>query len=298
MKVLNFGSLNYDYVYAVDHMVQAGETLSSASMEIHFGGKGLNQSIALARAGARTYHAGIVGKDGEELIAVCKKCGVNTDHITQHDGHSGHAIIQLTPQGDNCILLFQGANGKNTIEKIKNVLSYFDRGDVLLLQNEVNLLEEMIVQAYERGMRIVLNPSPMDDGILRCSLDKVSLFLLNEVEGRKLTGQMEPENIAQRLGRMYPQAEIVLTLGKQGCVYIGEKGTCFCESFSVDTVDTTAAGDTFTGYYVASMLQGKKVKDCLTLASAAAAIAVTRKGAVPSIPEREEVEAFLKLYSE
>ncbi|MDE6977696.1 MAG: ribokinase, partial [Lachnospiraceae bacterium] len=149
MKVLNYGSLNYDYVYAVDHMVQAGETLSSASMETHFGGKGLNQSIALARAGAQTCHAGMVGEDGRDLMAVCKESGVNTDYISLHEGRSGHAVIQINSQGENCILLFQGANGKNSEKKIKEVLSHFERGDVLLMQNEVNLPEEIIREAFE-----------------------------------------------------------------------------------------------------------------------------------------------------
>ena len=127
--------------------------------------------------------------------------------------------------------------------------------------------------------------------------DKVSLFLLNEVEGRQLTGQTGIEGMAGKLREMYPRAEIVLTAGKRGCIYSGEKGSFSCTSFTVDAVDTTAAGDTFTGYYIASMLQGKSVEECLRTASAAAAIAVTRKGAVPSIPQREEVEVFLEAHS-
>lgn len=297
MKVFNYGSLNYDYVYTVEHMVRTGETLSSLSIDTHFGGKGLNQSIALARAGATVYHAGMVGEDGDALITVCKECGVNTEQITRHSGRSGHAIIQVNFQGENCILLFQGANGKNTVEKVRTVLSHADKGDILLLQNEINLLNEMIEEAVERGMKIVLNPSPMEDMIYKCSLDKVSLFLLNEVEGRMFTGETEAERMAYRMKEMYPQAETVLTIGKQGCIYVGKEGFRFCESFLVETVDTTAAGDTFTGYYITSMLQEKSVEECLKIASAAAAIAVTRKGAVPAIPIREEVEAFLNGYS-
>lgn len=298
MKVINYGSLNYDYVYAVDHMVQAGETLSSASMDTHFGGKGLNQSIALARAGATVYHAGMIGEDGGDLADICKKYGVNTDYITRREGRSGHAVIQVNSKGENCILLFQGANGKNSTEKIQSVLSHAEPGDILLLQNEINLLDEMINESYDRGMKIVLNPSPMNETVLGCSLDKISLFLLNEVEGGQLTGRAQPEQIADRLRELYPRAEIVLTIGKRGCIYVGKEESCSCGSFSVNAVDTTAAGDTFTGYYVASMLQGKGVKDCLKTASAAAAIAVTRKGAAPSIPGREEVEVFLREHSE
>lgn len=297
MKVLNFGSLNYDYVYLVKHMVQLGETISSSGMETHFGGKGLNQSIALAKAGADVYHAGMVGEDGEDLIAVCKKYGVHTDYITRRPGKSGHAVIQITPEGENCIILYSGANGENTEEKINEVLAGFEEGDLVLLQNEMNLLDLIVEKAYDRKMKIVLNPSPMNEKILNCDLKKISLFLLNEVEGEQLTGETEAACILNRMRELYPNAEVVLTLGKEGSVYAGPRMNCACGSFSVEAVDTTAAGDTFTGYYIASVLRGKSIEESLKTASAASGIAVTRKGAVPSIPDAEEVEDFIKKYS-
>lgn len=294
MKILNYGSLNYDYVYAVDHMVQPGETQSSMGMETHFGGKGLNQSIALARAGADVYHAGMAGEDGDDLIAVCRENGVHTELISKQEGRNGHAIIQVTPQGENCILLYSGSNGKNTEEKMDEVLSKFSEGDLLLLQNEINLISAIIDKAYEKKMRIVLNPSPFNETMLSCDLKKVSLFLLNEVEGSQLTGETDPGNIIDKMKVLYPDAEVVLTLGKQGSIYASKKGTCFCDSFCVETVDTTAAGDTFTGFYIASVQKGKSIEESLRTASAASAIAVTRKGAVPSIPDAKEVAAFLQ----
>lgn len=297
MKVLNYGSLNYDYVYLVKHMVQLGETISSSGMETHFGGKGLNQSIALAKAGADVYHAGMVGEDGDDLIAVCQKHGVHTNYITRQTGRSGHAVIQITPEGENCIILYSGSNGKNTEEKIDEVLAGFEEGDLLLLQNEINLLDLLVEKAYDRKMKIVLNPSPMNEKLLKCDLKKVSLFLLNEVEGEQLTGETEAERILGRMRELYPDAEVVLTLGKEGSIYAGPRRNCVCESFSVEAVDTTAAGDTFTGYYIASVLRGKSIEESLKTASAASGIAVTRKGAVPSIPDAEEVEVFLKKYS-
>ena len=251
MKVLNYGSLNYDYVYLVKHMVQLGETISSSGMETHFGGKGLNQSIALAKAGADVYHAGMVGEDGDDLIAVCKKYGVHTDYITKQTGRSGHAIIQITPEGENCIILYSGSNGKNTEEKINEVLAGFEEGDLLLLQNEINLLDLLVEKAYDRKMKIVLNPSPMNEKLLNCDLNKISLFLLNEVEGEQLTKETEAERILERMRELYPNAEVVLTLGKEGSIYAGPGMNCACDSFAVEAVDTTAAGDTFTGYYIA-----------------------------------------------
>ena len=297
MKVLNYGSLNYDYVYLVKHMVQLGETISSSGMETHFGGKGLNQSIALAKAGADVYHAGMVGEDGDDLIAVCKKYGVHTDYITKQTGRSGHAIIQITPEGENCIILYSGSNGKNTEEKINEVLAGFEEGDLLLLQNEINLLDLLVEKAYDRKMKIVLNPSPMNEKLLNCDLNKISLFLLNEVEGEQLTKETEAERILERMRELYPNAEVVLTLGKEGSIYAGPGMNCACDSFAVEAVDTTAAGDTFTGYYIASVLRGKSIEESLRTASAASGIAVTRKGAVPSIPDAEEVEDFIKKYA-
>ena len=146
-------------------------------------------------------------------------------------------------------------------------------------------------------MKIVLNPSPMNEKLLRCDLKKVSLFMLNEVEGEQLTGETEAEHILGRMRELYPNAEVVLTLGKEGSIYAGPGMDCTCDSFTVEAVDTTAAGDTFTGYYIASILRGKSIEESLKTASAASGIAVTRKGAAPSIPEAEEVEDFLKKYS-
>lgn len=296
MKVLNYGSLNYDHVYAVDHMVSEGETLSSLSMETHLGGKGLNQSIALAKAGAAVYHGGMVGEDGDQLLEASRRFGVHTDFITRHPGRSGHAIIQVTPKGENAILLYQGANGKNSEEKVDQVLSEFGEEDILLLQNEINLLGSMIDKAYEKHMKIVLNPSPLNETLLKCDLKKVSLFILNKVEGEQLTGETEPEKILEKLEILYPASEAVLTLGRQGSIYAGKGKRYRGRSFSVPAVDTTAAGDTYTGYFLASVLQGKSIEESIKTASAASAIAVTRKGAVPSIPERKEVEAFLNKY--
>ena len=145
-------------------------------------------------------------------------------------------------------------------------------------------------------MKIVLNPSPLNATLLKCDLKKVSLFILNEVEGEQLTGESEPEKILKRMEILYPASEVVLTLGKQGSIYAGKGKRCRGKSFSVPAVDTTAAGDTYTGYFLASVLQGKSIEESIRTASAASAIAVTRKGAVPSIPERKEVEAFLNKY--
>ncbi len=289
MKVLNFGSLNLDYVYSVDHMVTPGETLASYGMSVFCGGKGLNQSIALAKAGVSVYHAGMVGEEGGALLEACKEGGVKTDFIKTIPGKSGHTIIQVDKEGQNCILLFGGANRSITKEYVDEVLSHFEKGDILLLQNEVNLLDYIIDRAYETGMMIILNPSPYDSALDACDFSKISMFLLNEVEGGQVTGEKETDAILEKLKEIYPDAKVVLTLGGEGSVYQYKDEQYRQGIYPVKAVDTTAAGDTFTGYFISSVLEGLPVPEGLKLAAKASAIAVSRQGATASIPLREEV---------
>ena len=162
MKILNFGSLNIDYVYSVDHFVQKGETLLSKDLNVYSGGKGLNQSVALGRAGARVYHAGAVGADGTFLLKLLNDAGVDTSYVYQSEAvRTGNAIIQTDKTGDNCILLFGGANQEITKEQVDETIDFFEPGDFIVLQNEINEMPYIIRKAHERGMIIVFNPAPM-----------------------------------------------------------------------------------------------------------------------------------------
>lgn len=292
MKVLNFGSLNIDYVYSVEHFVRAGETLASEKMEQFPGGKGLNQSVAFARAGACVYHAGSIGAEGEFLRSLLSESGVDTRFVrTLSDTPSGHAIIQVTPSGENCILLYSGANGCVTEEMIDRVLSEFEAGDLLMLQNEVNAIDRIIEKAHAKGMRIALNPSPFNQVILDLDLSKIHYLILNETEGCELTGETEAERIIDSLLCRYPDIKLVLTLGSRGSLYADGTGARAEHGiFKVKAVDTTAAGDTFTGYFFTSLLNGLSPAQALAVASAASSIAVSRKGAAPSIPTVDEVK--------
>ena len=289
MKVLNFGSLNLDYVYSVDHMVAPGETLASSGMNIFCGGKGLNQSIALAKAGVDVYHAGMIGEEGGILLKACKEGGVNADFIKSIPGKSGHTIIQVDKNGQNCILLYGGANRSITKEYVDEVLAHFEKGDILLLQNEINMLDYIIDCAYEKGMMIILNPSPYDDALDACDFGKIAMFLLNEIEGGQVTGETQTDRILERLREIYPEAKVVLTLGGEGSVYQYKEEQYRQGIYKVKAVDTTAAGDTFTGYFISSVIDKMPVQDGLALAAKASAIAVSRQGATASIPLRDEV---------
>lgn len=292
-KVLNFGSLNIDYVYQLDHFVQKGETISSRALHVYSGGKGLNQSAALAKAGAAVFHAGRIGGDGSFLLEVLKEAGADTSLVTvDPDIRTGHAIIQNDREGDNCIILYGGANQAITREQIDQALSGFAEGDYLVLQNEINELSYLVDRAFARGMKIALNPSPMDERLLAVDLQKVSIFLLNEIEAAALVhgDSKEPDALLAALREQFPSAEIVLTLGSAGSVYADAKETVRQGIYRVPTVDTTAAGDTFSGFFLAGRLRGLTPGEALDLAARASAIAVSRAGAAPSIPTLAEVE--------
>ena len=298
MKVLCFGSLNIDYTYKVPHFVKKGETLASERLQVFGGGKGLNQSVALAKAGTEVYHAGSIGQDGMFLLDMLKDAGANTDFVKILDTvRTGNAIIQNDKSGDNCIILYGGANQAITREQVDVVMSHFESGDYLVLQNEINELGYIVEKAHEKGMIIVLNPSPMNEKILALPLDVINYFILNEVEAAQILGKEDKgeeswEQIADDLLKKFPQATIVLTMGSEGSVFKNQKETVCQSIYKVQAVDTTAAGDTFSGYFIGGILGGLSAKEAMDQASKASAIAVTRKGAAPSIPVLAEVQNY------
>jgi ribokinase len=294
MKVLNIGSMNLDHVYNVDHIVQPGETQATTGMNIFLGGKGMNQSIALAKAGADVDHGGLIGKDGQAFIEACKEYGVNSDHIHKVEGKTGHAIIQIDKNAQNCILLYGGTNEKLTEEYVDEVISNFDEGDILLLQNEVNMIPYIVDKAYEKGLLIALNPSPFNELLDDVDMKKIGVFLLNEVEGGQITGLVDPDEVLEKMREMFPKAKIVLTLGKDGAKYAEGDQVYHQPIFKVKAVDTTAAGDTFTGYFLSGLIEGMDIPSILKMSAKASSIAVTRNGAVQSIPFKQEVLEALK----
>ena len=291
MKIYNLGSLNIDYVYSVPHFVQPGETLSSAKLEIFPGGKGMNQSVALAKAGARVIHGGRIGDNGGFLKEILGQAGADTSFVAVDASSTGHAIIQVDENGQNCILLFSGANHSFTEEFVREILADAQAGDIILLQNEINLLDVIFAVAAEKQLQIAFNPSPFTEELLKLPLHQVKWWLCNEIEGGQLTGKSEPEEILTSMQKKFPGSSIVLTLGKDGCMFTDGKQVLRQPIFPVKAVDTTAAGDTFTGFFLASVAEGKAVADALRIASRASSIAVSRMGASSSVPTLAEVLA-------
>lgn len=283
------GSINIDYVYSVPHFVQAGETLSASQRQIFPGGKGMNQSIALARAGGNVTHAGMIGRDGVHLLETLKDAGVDVGLIKEVDEPTGHAIIQVTPKGENCILLFAGANLKLDENFVDKALESFGKGDILVLQNEVSCVPYAIKAAKDKGMSVAFNPSPFEDKIENYPLNLIDLWLLNEIEGQALTQKNNPSDMLAEMGHLYPGATTVLTLGEDGVMCFTNGKLFTRDSCKVNVVDTTAAGDTFTGYFISSIAKGKEISEALQIASKAASISVSRQGAATSIPLLDEV---------
>ncbi len=294
MKILNLGSCNIDYVYRVEHIVRPGETVAITGLEQFPGGKGLNQSIALARAGAKVYHAGCIGQDGLFLKELLSSCGVDVSFLRMTQGRNGHAIIQVDSNGQNSIVIFPGSNAEITPAYIKEILNGFCAEDLLLLQNEISCLTDILQEAAKKGMKILWNPSPFCEELKKIDMSCISVLILNEVEAAEFSGRTQPEECLACFGRLYPNLTVVLTLGEQGCLLFQNGKTLYHPAFLVKAVDTTAAGDTFTGYFAAAIAQGEEPLETLRIASAAAALAVTKTGAAPSIPRREEVLAALE----
>lgn len=294
MKLLDFGSLNIDHTYQLPHLVRPGETLASDSYHKSEGGKGFNQAVALAKAGQEVYLAGAIGQDGLFLRDYLQELGVHTEHLRVLDAPTGHAMIQLDTEGQNCIILFGGTNGMIMEAMIDEVLADFGAGDYLLLQNEISHVDSIICAAHAKGMHIILNPSPMSPELLTWPLELVEWFILNEIEGADITGKTQPEEMLDELLRRYPACHVVLTLGERGSVYADATQRIDQGIVTAHTVDTTAAGDTFTGYFIHALLQGETIQQALKTAACASAITVSRPGAGRSIPAAEEVQAAMK----
>ncbi|MDU5341940.1 ribokinase [Anaerococcus vaginalis] len=292
MKILNFGSLNIDIFFRVENIVKPGETISAKSIEKRPGGKGLNQSVALSKSFENVYHAGSVGDDGIFLVDYLKSENINTKYIKKSDKLTGNAIIQVDDKGENSIVLYKGANFDNDKKFIDEVLNDFSKDDILLLQNEISSMKYLIDKAYEKGMKIVLNPSPITDEIKEFDFNKIDLLLVNEIEAKDIANKDNIDESINYFMATYPNINLIVTLGSKGSIFVNKNEKIKQEGIKVESVDSTGAGDTFTGFFVSYFYQGKNVRDCLKFASLASALSVTKSGASISIPSLCDVKEF------
>jgi ribokinase len=290
-RIFNYGSCCIDHVYQVPHFVAPGETLSALSYEIYPGGKGLNQSIAAAKAGAHVTHIGALGEDGKHLKQLLDRHGVDTEHVSIASSPSGHAIIQINPEGENAIFIHGGTNLDDHISLLEEGLATAEPEDWLLIQNETSGNLKAIEIAKLRSMRVAFNMAPMNQRALDLPLKDIDLFIVNESEGAALTGEQAPERILEQVAKTFPDAQIVLTLGEQGAWYQNAKTRQHAPARQVQVVDTTGAGDTFTGFFLAGLITGLEPLASLHQGCAAAGISVERPGAATSIPSLDEVKS-------
>ncbi len=293
IEVLNFGSLNIDHVYHVSHFVRPQETLAVGGYRKFAGGKGLNQSVALARAGLRVAHAGKCGTDGAFLADTLREAGVDVRFLLRSEGPTGHACIQVDSSGQNAILVAPGANQEITGREVDETLAGIPPGTLLLLQNEINDIPLLMRNAARKELRIALNPAPCGPEVADYPLELCDFLFVNEVEAAQLTGLAvsDPGLLLDGLVRRCPRAEVILTLGADGAWCASEGRRFYREAFPVRVVDTTCAGDTFIGYFLAARLHGASVETAMRTASRAGAMTVSRAGAAVSIPALAEVMA-------
>ncbi|MEP3297230.1 MAG: ribokinase [Pseudoruegeria sp.] len=288
MTIYNLGSINADHVYDVPHLPGPGETLSARGLTIGLGGKGTNQSVAAARAGSSVVHIGAVGTDGEWAKDRIADYGVDVSFVDVIEGPTGHAIINVDQDAENAIVLLKGANHAFALDLVEKALSNANEGDSLMLQNETGFQAEAARIAQAKGLNVIYSAAPFSVDAIKAVLPFITLLAVNEIEAAQLADALgvAPENL--------DIPEVLITRGKDGATWRSKTGdTHHCESFSVEAVDTTAAGDTFAGFFAAGREQGMTIPAAMALASAAAALKVTRAGAADAIPTRAEVEVFL-----
>lgn len=295
MRILNYGSMNLDYVYTVASFVQPGQTACALTRSVYGGGKGLNQSIALARAGSRVYHAGTIGTDGESLLTRLRENGVDTQFVFHRPCLSAHTVIQVNNAGENCILFYRDPALSLTSEELEHIFVHFGSDDWLLTQNEMAHGPQVMQMAKARGMRIAWNPSPLDAQIDAYPMELVDLFLLNELEAQALSGCKKAGDCIHALHRRFPRAWVLITLGARGSMCLAPDGVLtHCPAAPAHAVDTTGAGDTYTGFFLSAWWQGAPLSAAMARASNAAAYCVQRHGASSSIPFVHQLDSDVR----
>ncbi len=301
LMILNFGSINIDHVYRVSSVVEPGQTLACTGLSSGLGGKGANQSVAVAAAGGRVTHLGRLGRADAWALDVLASRGVNTDLITLVDEPSGHAMIQLDDRGENAIIVHGGANQGMQLKDLEAALDRQPPVGFLLLQNECNLLAQAIDLAHRRQIPVILNPAPMSERVADLPLNKLDTLVVNETEAsaltRALTGTLAKtpvdseaqQDLAQSLRQKFPELRIVCTKGSAGVRLFHGDEQISVAAPKVPVVDTTAAGDTFVGYFAAGLAEGMTNRQALERAVLAGAVAVTRAGAIASIPTADQL---------
>lgn len=285
MAIYNLGSINVDNVYRVPHLVAPGETLAATAFSQGLGGKGANMSVAAARGAAHVLHIGAVGPDGIWASDRLLEYGVDTRHIARVTEPTGHANICVDDTGENEIILFAGANRAITQDMIGAALAEASPGDSFITQNETSGQPFAVEMARKLGLRVVYAAAPFDVEAVNAVMEHLDLLVLNAVEAEQLSAQTGSD-----IGSL-PVSDTIVTMGSKGSKWIS-RGTAphVFPALDVTPVDTTGAGDTFTGYLIAGIDRGMPMAQAINLATQAAALMVTRVGTADVIPDLKELQ--------
>lgn len=282
-----FGSINIDHVHTLDHLPAAGETLASHGYKVQLGGKGANQSVAAARAGAKTRHLGAIGADGLDMRNVMAGYGVDCAGVQVVDGATGHAIIMVDRSGENAILLHGGANHALALDPLLAALEGARAGEFLLMQNETAWQPEIAAAAAARGMKVVYSAAPFSADAVQAVLPFVSMLMMNAIEAQQLQ-----EALGVAIADL-PVDSVVVTDGAKGASWYGRGAAeLFVPALAVPVVDTTGAGDCFAGALTAALSEGKAPAAAMQFAARAAALQVSCAGAAAAMPSRAQIDAL------
>ena len=300
-KIAVIGSANVDLIMKMDRLPRVGETVTDAQFYQTYGGKGANQAVSAARAGGNVLFVGCVGDDnyGVQITHNLQDVGINAEYITAiPEVASGTALIMIGELGENYLSVAPGANYYLKPEHVDAAWGKVSEATMVMVQDEISLetLDYTIRRAANAGLPVMFNVAPARN-LGNLPLNLVNYLLVNETEASFLTG-LPVQNEVQAwnaVDALLAQGShhVVLTMGAQGCLIAGENIRDKVTSYRVDAVDTTAAGDVFCGALATRMVEEKPILESLQFASAAAAICVTRLGAQPSIPGRDEIVQFM-----
>ena len=298
-KIIVIGSSNTDMVVRSEHLPRPGESVVGGGFMMAGGGKGANQAVAVARMGHRVIFAAALGDDmfGDAALSGYQRFGIDTSFIVRKDTPSGVALIMVDSEGQNSISVALGANNSLTIDDVLPALEQIDAGDIVLLQLEIPMatIEAVVAIASAKGAKVILNPAPAAT-VSENILSKLYLITPNQTEAQTLTGiEVKDEvtaNLAAQVLCSRGVDRVVITMGSLGA-YLYEDGKgVIIPAKRVAAVDTTAAGDVYNGALCAALAEGMTLVEALSFATKASAISVTRVGAQPSVPTREEVDNF------
>ena len=283
MTIYNLGSINIDHIYLMPHLVMPGETLAASDYQAALGGKGANQSIAIARAGSDVIHGGMINIADEDWLDSMAEAGVDIRHIIRSDDMpTGHAIVAVDEgKGENQIILSPSANAAIPNDLIGDLLKEAQPSDWALAQNETNQTTYFLKQAKAKGLKICYSAAPFVAEVTAELLPIVDLLVVNEIEAKELS---------DHLGEDINVEHLIITKGADGADYFHQGSHHHIPAVPANAVDTTGAGDTYLGYVLAGLDQRMAILDAMKLAAKAAAFQVERHGASDAIPNRNDLD--------